>query len=119
MLAWFVEVIGFSTVLLITHILGHESSLMNSTAQTLTTFIYFVMLPSVMLINTSDFKDSIAENVWYERFLKCFKWQYTNTDSRKGNDIEEKPTCSNNEDNAVENEIIQAPKMEDLKKTIN
>ena len=88
MLAWFVEVIGFSTVLLITHILGHEISLMNSTAQTLTTFIYFVMLPSVMLINTSDFKDSIAENVWYERFLKCFKCQYTDTDSMQANDIE-------------------------------
>ena len=41
--------------------------------QCLTILIYFIIVPSIYLINDSDFKAEIAETQTYFNFLKFFK----------------------------------------------
>ena len=111
-LAWFVEFLGFSTVVVGTHILGHQNNIINLTFQTFTNFFYFVMIPSVLLINGSDFKGVVTESVWYEQFLKNFNCQYS--EPVQEDDVKENAICLNNDQDVVENIIRQVVEIEDL-----
>ena len=69
-LTWVVEFLGFFTVFLGTHIIGHQSNIVNYVLQTFTIICYFIFIPLVYLINGSDFKDIITESNWYGTLLK-------------------------------------------------
>ena len=81
-LAWFVEFLGFTTVFLGTHILGHQDNITNLTLQTLTNILYFIAVPSVLLINDFDLKTKITESFWYSSLLGFFNWSYDEQDEK-------------------------------------
>ena len=75
-LAWMTEVCGFFLLFLGMYVVGHENNLVTYIMQTLTLIVYFNLLPSVLLMNTPEFKDLVSESQVYERFLNLFNWQY-------------------------------------------
>ena len=86
-LAWLVESIGILVIVLGIFIFGHDSNVLNFFMQTLTLIIYFVLLPSVFLINDFDIKSKIVESKWYNKILTFFHCNYIKS--------EENPTESN------------------------
>ena len=76
MFAWIVEFLGFFVVLLGTHVLGHENNVVNLTLQTLTNLIYFIIIPSVLFINESYYKDLVVESPLYTQMLRQLNLQY-------------------------------------------
>ena len=70
------EVCGFFLLFLGMYVVGHENNLVTYIMQTLTLIVYFNLLPSVLLMNTPEFKDLVSESQVYERFLNLFNWQY-------------------------------------------
>ena len=77
-LAWLVEFFGFFTIFLGSFILGHQNSIITMSLQTLTDFLYFIILPCILLINDPDFKTNIVESSCYTKLLNLFHCQYTN-----------------------------------------
>ena len=75
-LGWVVESLGFLVIFLGTLILGHESNIFNFSMQTLTLMIYFVILPSVMLISDFEMRTTIVESNWYGTVLTFFNCNY-------------------------------------------
>ena len=82
-LAWLVEMFGFLLVFVGTHILGHQNHFVNLLLQTLTNLIYFVIIPSLLLINDTDLKGRFAESNWYDKFLSKINCQYIEQDKDK------------------------------------
>ena len=89
-LAWLVESVGFLVIFLGKFILGHESNVFNFFMQTLTLIIYFVILPSVFLLNDYDVKSDIVDSNWYGNVLTIFHCNYINIidDSEETDEIE-------------------------------
>ena len=85
-LAWVIELFGFLFVFIGTHILGHQNQVVNLLLQTFTNFFYFVLVPSVLLINDTDKKGRFAESEWYVGFLSKINCQYTEQDKDKKED---------------------------------
>ena len=104
-LAWIVEFLGFITVFLGTHILGHQNNIINLTMQTLTNIVYFIAVPSVLLINDSDLKDKITESIWYNEFLGFFKWHYNEPDDTDDAKKSESPRLDAEEPNQDVNSL--------------
>ena len=77
-LAWVAEILGFFFIVFGTFILGHENNIANYTMQNITVFIYFNILPAILILNNSMYKERILKSKWYGRFLTVFKWQYNN-----------------------------------------
>ena len=75
-LAWLVELLGGLTLVVGTHILGHENNIVNFSMHTLGHFINFVILPCIFLINDSDLKGEIIESNWYNTILNICNCQY-------------------------------------------
>ena len=75
-LAWLAESIGVLIILLGIFILGHDSNILNFSMQALTMIVYFVLLPSVFLVNDFDIKSRIAESNWYGTILTFFHCNY-------------------------------------------
>ena len=71
-LAWLVEFIGFFLIVLGSLILRHQNSIVTLSLQTFTFTLYFIIVPSVFLINDSHFKGIIIESNWYISFLNIF-----------------------------------------------
>ena len=71
-LSWLVEFVGCFTVFFGSFILGHENSFATQSLQTLTMLFYFVILPSVLLINGHSAKNLINESRWYQSLIKTF-----------------------------------------------
>jgi hypothetical protein len=69
---WLVEFFGSFMLILGSFILGHGSSIVTLSLQTVTIFFYFNLLPCVLLINSSEFKEDIANNTYYIEILKFF-----------------------------------------------
>ena len=80
-LAWFVELVGFTTVFIGTHILGHENNVINLLLKTITNLIYFILVPSILMIHQSDFKSRIVEKHYFESCLAIFNLQYKDEDT--------------------------------------
>ena len=79
LLAWFVEFVGFTTVFIGTHILGHQNNIINLSLQTITNLIYFVLVPSVLIVQSFDIKSKIVENPRFESFLEWINMKYEET----------------------------------------
>ena len=75
-LSWLVEFSGFVLIFLGSFILGHQNSMATYSIQTLTFFLYFVIVPSIYLINDSEFKSKIIDTNWYISFLNLFDWVF-------------------------------------------
>ena len=71
-LGWLVEFFGFFLIILGSFILGHGSSMVTLILQTVSILFYFDLWPCVLLINSSDFKEELADNIYYVEFLKIF-----------------------------------------------
>ena len=87
-LAWFVEFVGFTTIFIGTHILGHQNNIINLTLQTITNLIYFVLTPLVLIIHESDFKTRIVDNHTFELFLAIINMKYNDQDQEDDDDEE-------------------------------
>ena len=77
-LAWVAEILGFFFIVFGTFILGHENNIANYTMQNITVFIYFNILPAILVLNNLKYKERILESKWYDRVLMVFQWQYNN-----------------------------------------
>ena len=87
-LAWFVEFVGFTTIFIGTHILGHQNNIINLTLQTITNLIYLVLVPLVLIIHESDFKSRIVDNHMFESFLAMINIKYDDQDQEDDDDEE-------------------------------
>ena len=94
-LAWLVESVGFLVIFLGMFILGHESNTFNFFMQSLTLVIYFIVLPTVFLINDSDVKSSIVASNWYDRILTIFHCNYV------------KPNDNDTENSSIHNASVE------------
>ena len=72
-LGWSVEFLGFLMVFLGTVIIGHEDSMTTLCLQTMTLIVYFIALPSTVLLNGSDVKDKIVDSIFYISLINLFK----------------------------------------------
>ena len=88
-LAWFVEFVGFTTIFIGTHILGHQNNIINLSLQTITNLIYLVIVPLVLIIHESDFKGRIVDNHIFESFLSIINMKYDDQDQEDDDDDEE------------------------------
>ena len=86
-LAWHVEMLGFLLVFVGTHILGHQNHFVNLLLQTLTNLVYFVIIPSLLLINDTDLKAQFAESNWYDKLLSKINCQYIEQDINKKKEV--------------------------------
>lgn len=68
-LAWLVEFVGFLLVFLGSFILKRKDSIVTLSMQTFTFFVYFVIVPSVFLVNDPYIKGVIVESRWYIKLL--------------------------------------------------
>ena len=84
-LEWAAESLGFLTILIGTHILGHENNVINLIMQSLSTMIFFVIIPSVLLMSNSESKSIITESYWYHMFLSSMNLNYQYTDQEESN----------------------------------
>ena len=64
-LSWIMEVLGFFFPFLGLFVLGHGNVLVNHLLQTITALFYFAIVPSMYLINSSDFKAYIVDSQFY------------------------------------------------------
>ena len=87
-LAWLTEFLGFCLMFLGIYVVGHENNIVTYSMQTLTLIVYFNLLPSVLLMNSSEFKDFASESLLYERFLNLFNWQFSEDLDKEENDDE-------------------------------
>ena len=85
-LAWLIEFFGFFLLFLGMYVVGHENNIVTYSMQTLTLIVYFNLLPSVLLMNSSEFKDLASESQVYERFLNLFNWQFREDLDKEEND---------------------------------
>ena len=74
-LAWLFETIGLFILFLGQFILGHENNIVIFSMQTLSVMIYFNILPSILILNDTNFKNVIVDSQWYDHFLKDFGWK--------------------------------------------
>ena len=79
-LAWLVELTGFLLMFLGVFVLGHRNNVFNYLMQTLTLFIYLVLLPSIFLLNDHDTKSVIVESNLYKTILTVFHCNYNSSE---------------------------------------
>ena len=85
-LAWLVEFFGFFLIVLGSFILGHENSIVTMVMQTLTMSLFMIILPCIVLLNSTSVKAGIVESRWYlslSNFLGC-QTSKTLTDDEMG-----------------------------------
>ena len=64
-LGWLVELVGYLTLVVGAHILGHGNNTVTMTLQCITVLFYAIFLPFSVLVNTSEFKEKIADSQKY------------------------------------------------------
>ena len=84
-LGWSVEFLGFLMVFLGTVIIGHEDSMTTLCLQTMTLIVYFIALPSTVLLNGSDVKDQIVDSIFYISFTNLFKGNQVGVKNEENN----------------------------------
>ena len=92
-LAWLVEFIGFLLVFLGSFILKRKDSIVTLSMQTFTFFVYFVIVPSVFLVNDPYIKGVIVESRWYIKLLNlcsiASKFEEHNGEEERENRVDE------------------------------
>ena len=82
--AWLVEFLAFFIVFLGSFILGYESTTTTLFLQTFSFAIYYVICPSVFLMNSFEMKTKVVENPIYQAMINriscCHKVGETNDD---------------------------------------
>ena len=68
-LAWLAEFFGFLACIFGSFILGHKNSTVTMCLQTFSMTIYIIILPCIILINSSEVKDQIVDSNWYMEFI--------------------------------------------------
>ena len=86
-LAWLMEVFWTALFLGGTLIIGHENQVLTFFMQTVSLMIRFVILPFIILINDTEWKQKMIESSWYNLFLDRLNCQYNDQDE---NDEENK-----------------------------
>ena len=106
-LAWLVEFVGFLLVFLGSFILRRKSSIITGSMQTFTFFVYFVIVPSVFLVNDPYIKGVIIESSWYIRLLDLFsldsKYEDEDTEEEREHQAERNVELSNGENDSPNN----------------
>ena len=77
-IAWITEVFGFFVVFIGVFIFGHENNLITSTLQTVSFTIYFIIVPSVILLNSNQVKSAIVDSHLYLGFVDRFNRNFSN-----------------------------------------
>ena len=77
-LAWLAEAFGFFFIVFGTYVLGHENNIATFSMQNITIFVYFNILPIILILNDLTSKDRILASTWYDRFLTTFRCNYNN-----------------------------------------
>ena len=92
-LAWLVEFLAFFLVFLGSFILGYDSTTTTLFLQTFSFAIYFVICPSVFLMNSHETKTKIVENPIYQKMINriscCNKVEERNYDDDSDDDRDE------------------------------
>ena len=70
---WLTEFMAFLVIVLGSFVFGHGNAILTLCLQTTSNFLFFNLLPCILLINHSDVKGRIAESEYYIRILKMFK----------------------------------------------
>ena len=85
--------------------------------QTLTLMIYFVILPSVFLLNDFDVKSKIVESNWYSTILTIFHCNYIHNidDVEESNQIDDDlvEDKQNEDQNNINFDVTRGPDNED------
>ena len=63
-----------------TLIIGHENQVLTFFMQTVSLMIRFVILPFIILINDTEWKQKMIESSWYNLFLDKLNCQYNDQD---------------------------------------
>ena len=110
-LSWLVELIGFLTFVVGAYILGHENGTVTLIMQTFTMILYAILLPSSVLVNSTEVKDYIAESTWWFRLINLFGCQplvYAGSrDDEESVDLTEKNNAPQDDNNLTENHARQ------------
>ena len=77
-ISWLAEVFGFFVIILGVFILGHENNLITSSLQTVSFIIYFIIVPSVILLNSNQVKSAIVDSHLYLGFVDRFNRNFPN-----------------------------------------
>ena len=105
-LSWLVEFLSFFVIFLGTFILGNRNSKVTLAMQTLTAFCYFLVVPSMYLVNSNNFKTVVLESKIYSVFssLCCFPLNEESKEENEGtNESMERRKIAENEDEVEEN----------------
>ena len=84
-LSWLVEFLSFFVIFLGTFILGNRNSKVTLAMQTLTAFCYFLVVPSMYLVNGNNFKTVVLESKIYSAF-NCLSCVPSNEESKEENE---------------------------------
>ena len=93
---WLSEFLGFIVIVLGSFILGHGNAVLTLCLQTTSNFMFFNLLPCILLINHSEVKGKIAESEHYITILKMFKVDKESEEQSQDNGEQE---LQNGEDN--------------------
>ena len=77
-LTWLVEFLGFLFVVLGSFIFGNNNIYLTFFLQTMTCFVYIVIIPSMYLLNSNDSKDYISESEFYIRINNMIRLKNNN-----------------------------------------
>ena len=105
-LSWLVEFLSFFVIFLGSFILGNRNSKVTLAMQTLTAFCYFVVVPSMYLVNSNNFKTVVLESKIYSALnsLCCFSSdEKSKEENEDTNENMERRKCVENEDEVEEN----------------
>ena len=105
-LSWLVEFLSFFVIFLGTFILGNRNSKVTLAMQTLTAFFYFLVVPSMYLVNSNNFKTVVLESKIYLVFssLCCFPSnEESKEENEDTNENTERRQIAENEDEVEEN----------------
>lgn len=70
---WLTEFLAFLVIVLGSFVFGHGNAILTLCLQTTSNFLFFNLLPCILLINRSNVKSRIAESEYYISILKMFK----------------------------------------------
>ena len=87
MVAWLIEFLGYFFGLLASFMLQDNKAMRAS--QIASSIIYFVVVPSSYLFNTTDIKEFLMNNDIYEKFTNAFFSKAVNVCTKEGEESEE------------------------------
>ena len=71
-LSWLVEFFGFFIMFMVSFLVGHGNILVIQVFETIASLFYLAIVPSMYLVNGSDFKDFVVDSSIYLSFDRMF-----------------------------------------------